>query len=393
MVPVCEGSKEKANFVLMQLAPGLRRPADRVNVSASGLSCGDAMNDTDDAAATVPVSTDSSGGVVDPRRTITPEAFRVSDQLYGLPLAGPWRRLAAILIDAAVVALISQAGGLLLGMALAVTGWTWWVTRKTPEAPLPARVLRVLRVATVLVALSVVLSLLGVPSGDFRVVADETETASGPTLDFGPAEGVSFAAQVAGFVSCKDAACRAARFPAVIDVVGRSHASVKEQRAALSELADSAADDASEVAALMALADGRVGADASTAVESAQPSAPSPEPDFAERMLEALHGIIDEVGTNFGWGAVYFTLLTVYWQGQTLGKRWVGIRVVVLNGRPISVAAAFERYGGYAAGFATGLLGFLQVFWDPNRQAIHDRIAFTAVIRSRGASIPPDGGP
>ena len=47
--------------------------------------------------------------------------------------------------------------------------------------------------------------------------------------------------------------------------------------------------------------------------------------------------------------------------------------------------AAFERAGGYAAGLATGLLGFAQVFWDANRQAIHDRIVGTVV-----ALDPPD---
>lgn len=31
----------------------------------------------------------------------------------------------------------------------------------------------------------------------------------------------------------------------------------------------------------------------------------------------------------------------------------------------------------------TGLLGVFQVFWDTNRQGIHDRIAHTAVIRER----------
>jgi uncharacterized RDD family membrane protein YckC len=44
---------------------------------------------------------------------------------------------------------------------------------------------------------------------------------------------------------------------------------------------------------------------------------------------------------------------------------------------------AFERFGGYAAGIATGLFGFAQLYWDPNRQAIHDRVARTVVIRSR----------
>ena len=41
----------------------------------------------------------------------------------------------------------------------------------------------------------------------------------------------------------------------------------------------------------------------------------------------------------------------------------------------------FGRYGGYGAGFATGLLGFLQVYWDPNRQAIQDKISATVVIK------------
>ena len=41
---------------------------------------------------------------------------------------------------------------------------------------------------------------------------------------------------------------------------------------------------------------------------------------------------------------------------------------------------SFGRYGGYGAGLATGLLGFLQIYWDPNRQAIHDKISSTIVI-------------
>ena len=41
----------------------------------------------------------------------------------------------------------------------------------------------------------------------------------------------------------------------------------------------------------------------------------------------------------------------------------------------------FGRCGGYGAGFATGLLGFLQVYWDPSRQAIQDKISATVVIQ------------
>jgi uncharacterized RDD family membrane protein YckC len=55
------------------------------------------------------------------------------------------------------------------------------------------------------------------------------------------------------------------------------------------------------------------------------------------------------------------------------------MRVLRLDGGAITWWVAFERAGGYAAGLATGLLGFAQVMWDANRQAIHDRIVGTVV--------------
>ena len=72
-----------------------------------------------------------------------------------------------------------------------------------------------------------------------------------------------------------------------------------------------------------------------------------------------------------------------YFKGQTPGKKLLSIKVVRLNNKDISFWYSFERFGGYAAGVATGLLGFFQVYWDPNRQAIHDKIAGTVVIDKR----------
>jgi len=45
---------------------------------------------------------------------------------------------------------------------------------------------------------------------------------------------------------------------------------------------------------------------------------------------------------------------------------------------------AFARYGGYAAGLATGAVGFLRLLWDPNLQAIEDKIAGTVVVKVDG---------
>lgn len=91
----------------------------------------------------------------------------------------------------------------------------------------------------------------------------------------------------------------------------------------------------------------------------------------------------DEVGLGLGWAIVYFTLLPVWWNGQTLGKKLLGLRAVELTGKPMTALRAFKRYGGYAAGMATGGFGFAQVLWDPNRQAIQDKTAHTVVIDLR----------
>lgn len=134
--------------------------------------------------------------------------------------------------------------------------------------------------------------------------------------------------------------------------------------------------------------------DLSVDLVPAVPAVPGP----AGRAREAAHGVLewakallDDLGIGLGWAALYFTVFPAWWNGQTPGKKALGIRVVQLDGTPISLWEAFERCGGYGAGLATGLLGFMQVWWDPNRQAIHDKIAETVVIV--GDVPPPAAGP
>jgi hypothetical protein len=97
---------------------------------------------------------------------------------------------------------------------------------------------------------------------------------------------------------------------------------------------------------------------------------------------------LDDLGLGFGWTGLYFTFFTVMMRGQTPAKRLFGIRVLRLDGQPMTLWASFERFGGYAAGLFTGLIGYVQVFWDRNRQAIQDKISETVVIRDRGAPLP-----
>jgi hypothetical protein len=98
-------------------------------------------------------------------------------------------------------------------------------------------------------------------------------------------------------------------------------------------------------------------------------------------LLAFLRSFAEDLGLGLGWFGLYFTATTALWQGRTPGKRLLGIRVIRLSGKPIGWWASFERAGGYAAGLATGLLGFLQILWDDNRQGIHDKIAATTVVQ------------
>jgi hypothetical protein len=99
-------------------------------------------------------------------------------------------------------------------------------------------------------------------------------------------------------------------------------------------------------------------------------------------VMSALRSFADDLGLGFGWTGLFFTASLALWNGYTPGKRLLGIRVIRLDGRPVGWWIAFERFGGYAASLATGLLGFAQIFWDRNRQGIHDKIAETVVIRN-----------
>ena len=77
----------------------------------------------------------------------------------------------------------------------------------------------------------------------------------------------------------------------------------------------------------------------------------------------------------------YSLFFEIFMNGQTPGKRLAGLRVIRLDGKPLGWWIAFERFGGYAASFSVGLLGFAQILWDRNRQGLHDKACETVVIR------------
>ena len=67
--------------------------------------------------------------------------------------------------------------------------------------------------------------------------------------------------------------------------------------------------------------------------------------------------------------------------GQTPGKMICRLKVVCLNGEPLGYGKAFLRWIGYIISSFIFCLGFLWAAWDKNKQAWHDKIVGTYVIR------------
>lgn len=78
----------------------------------------------------------------------------------------------------------------------------------------------------------------------------------------------------------------------------------------------------------------------------------------------------------------YFAFQEGFWGGQTIGKRLMNIRVIMVDGTPITFPAAIYRnllrVGDFLPTFY--LAGFLSIFTNPRSQRIGDIVAGTVVV-------------
>ena len=80
-------------------------------------------------------------------------------------------------------------------------------------------------------------------------------------------------------------------------------------------------------------------------------------------------------------GALYSILFWVHWNGKTAGKKIMKIKVVTEKGKGLDYQTAVIRYLGYLLSAIVLLLGYLWVIWDDKKQAWHDKLAKTYVVR------------
>jgi uncharacterized RDD family membrane protein YckC len=352
----------------------------------------------------------------DPRDFITEDALHVAPSLLGLPLAGPWRRGAAFAVDLILVAILSKAPGILLAFAAVLVLFRVSSGRAATAGRLRRSARLAFRAAGAIVLFVAVAKGAGavvdrietrvIPAieGDAKPVAEGTGEA---TLTLEGSEGMKMAGALLTFRSSRDEAQARERAERLVSSMRAQGVGDEDIRSAVTGLAE----DVEGKPWLRAAADSVVSHLGESATASpTEDSAAAPDSlalmheriremerekrSLASQLREAgeheeERGLVarastliqEDLGLGLGWMGLYFTAAVALWQGRTPGKRLFHIRVVRLNGKPIGWWAAFERFGGYAAGLATGLLGFAQIFWDKNRQATHDKICETAVVR------------
>jgi uncharacterized RDD family membrane protein YckC len=80
---------------------------------------------------------------------------------------------------------------------------------------------------------------------------------------------------------------------------------------------------------------------------------------------------------------IFFNFIHFYMQrGQSFGKRFIGIRVVRTDGRPIDYQTAVLRHiVGYPLSIMLFGLGVVWMLLDGRRQGWHDKLAKTVVVK------------
>lgn len=279
-------------------------------------------------------------------RWVTPEELNVASGLLGQPLARPSRRLLAIGVDLAVIGFVSSWSNFWL---LAACGLGVFAQARAQRwAATPWRTL----LAWALVALmsyagvNEVIDTLREPSTPAQARDDDSEDEADEV-----------------FLDSLLAVQAAASVPLV----------AAESPASAASAAASAAESIAKLKQQVRRLQSQLAKERDAAEEAAA----------AENWRERLRRFGLDFGVSYGWSLVYFTMLPVWWRGQTLGKRLFGLRIVEITGKPMTPLLSFKRFGGYLAGLATGGLGLVQLLWDPNRQALQDKAAHTVVIDER----------
>lgn len=343
------------------------------------------------------------------RDIITPYAFEVPTELYGTALASPTRRASAILLDLLLVAMLAGVSG--HALALLIGGLIFLAAQRMKKRGVSKVAVRLVRICAGLLLFITLLDII-TNSSDYndRHLASSTQVQQSSTkesLVIALFTGKYLLAianldeQVQQGKCASHYDCWHALSDDLTDDLHELNVNEKQARKILTEFfnlsgenltAEQSSDlyqqSLAKFSAGVAQQDdelnpGNEVAKEATKLQELQQQADDSKSISDYSIVNWVKGIAADLGLGFGWAAFYFTAFTGLFNGQTPGKLMFGIKVIKLDGSALNLWESFGRYGGYGAGLATGLLGFIQIYWDANRQAIQDKISETLVINLR----------
>lgn len=308
------------------------------------------------------------------REIVTPHAFTVADSLIGQPLAKPVRRGMAMAIDGFIISGLASASLVFVLPTMLYLCWNRYKSRKKNH---------------VLLMVFATLCMLGTLSWAPQLVKEQ-ESTSASDLNLTPHAGAELA-KVSVELSTKDCdkVCVEGKIKALALELQESGVTAEHQRDLLDGVLELTELKRAEKRALLdeyvaepqTIDAGSVtAAPVTVSTKEASYSLLDKLKNSDYSLIKWVKGILADFGLGFGWAMLYFTFFISWNHGQTIGKSLTRIRVVQLDNQPLTLWASFSRQGGYGAGLATGLVGFAQILWDPNRQAIQDKVASTVVI-------------
>ena len=342
------------------------------------------------------------------RKILTPFAFEIDKSLFGLALAAPRKRAIALLIDFIFISILAETPGEFLALLVAITFYKIANNKHQQKIRLGNMLLKGLSIMIILLSL---LSLVSPLTNEWFTDNGDKNSPFLASKTDDVINTIAVSAITLGFTTelsqsqCDNSQCWAKLIsPKLIDFVDVGLSPEKMTNILITSFKKISLPNNEQEALIQALAheysqllkvnntikkdkkesnynkEAVPAADTETKLSTDENSS---EKTMVYKGVEWVKGVINDLGLSFGWAALYFSVLTSAWNGQTLGKRFMKIRVIQLDGTALSVWDSFGRYGGYGAGLATGLMGFMQIYWDANRQCIHDKIASTVVIDLR----------
>ena len=104
---------------------------------------------------------------------------------------------------------------------------------------------------------------------------------------------------------------------------------------------------------------------------------------FADQISAWVYAMFGLVAAIFYWG--YYVFFEMLWNGQTPGKRWVGLRVIRSDGTPITLSEALIRNLARLVDFLPAAygIGIVTMFIDKQSRRLGDLAAGTLVVQDR----------